>query len=649
MKYQLIALLLSPLFFLQGIDIEKLSLEEKVGQLLLVHFHGASPNEDAEELLKKGHVGGFIYFNWSNELSSPKEVQALSIGLQRLNQKQGSTLPLLLAVDQEGGRVNRLKKGFTEFPSQETVAKTGVKSLGQRTAFAIGEELRAVGINLNLSPVVDVNSNPKNRVIGTRAFGSDPREVADWGQSALEGYRKAGIIATLKHYPGHGDADADSHAVTPRVNKSKEALYEIELYPFKKLAESADVIMTAHLLATAIDPVNPATFSKPLLQGILRGEFHFSGVILSDSMAMKGISDWAATYEEAALMALNAGCDLLCLGGKLLNGETQNEINVSDVLRIHAFLIEAVKEGRYKEEHLNRSVQRILDLKKKYELTSWSCLEILPEGANLSTEEHQNLKDEIILLSSIQSALSQEIQEEMGRAIWKNESGGKGEGLLSWNPSEAFLSLGIGHFIWYPEDIRIDFEEGFPLYLSFLKRRHIALPPSLEKCTSAPWKSQDVFLKEKNGPLAKEMREWLASTFDLQAAFMVERMLDSLDEILFQAPREEVFLLIESVKDLTQTTTSIFALVDYINFKGSGLAPKERYQGKGWGLYQVLTKMTTSKEEPALRRFQKAATDILTERVALAPKERKEERWLPGWKNRIARYSDFSFSLSQPN
>lgn len=647
MKFPFLVLFLFPLFSLQGFDIKTLSLEEKVGQVLLVHFHGFIANQPAEELLQKGHVGGFIYFNWSNDLSSPHQVQTLSIGLQRLNETVGNRLPLFLAVDQEGGKVTRLKKGFTEFPSQEILAKTGIKDLGEQVALSIGQELKAVGINFNCAPVVDINSDPKNSVIGSRAFGSIPSEVADWGEKVLQGYEKAGIIAALKHFPGHGDVAIDSHTATPKIQKTKEELEAEELFPFKRLACKADVVMTGHLLVPALDSEHPTTFSRILLTEVLREKLHFNGVILSDSLVMKALSNWAPSYEEAALMALTSGCDLLCLGGKLLNEPSQDEIGVKEILQIHSFLVNAVKEGRYPEELLNESVQRILELKEKRELSSWKSLEPLPLIAQVSTNEHQNLKDEIMLLAEMRSKLTKAKVEEIGKAIWQNESNGQKEGLLFWSPYEEFPSLGIGHFLWYPEGKNRIFEEGFPLYLDFLKKRKISLPSVISQHPSAPWKSREEFLKERNGPLAQEISEWLASTVDQQAAFMLDRMVVALHEILFKSSTEETSFYLKCLQELSQNPASYFALVDYVNFKGTGLSLQERYCGKGWGLKQVLSRMSNLssslriEEHSPLCCFQRAAIDVLNERVSLAPKERQEERWLFGWKNRIASYSRF--------
>lgn len=337
----------------------ELTLEEKVGQLMIVHFHGEVANQDAERLLREAHVGGFILYNWSNSLSSPDQVKRLTASLQSMNP---SSLPLLIGVDQEGGRVSRLKEGFSSHPSQEESFKN--HSVYEDTVL-IAKELKAVGINLNFAPVVDVNSNPDNPVIGNRAYSADPEMVVKAGAEALKAYQQIGVLCTLKHFPGHGDTKSDSHHTLPRIDKSRSELSACEWLPFQKLHPKAPLIMTAHLILPAVDPDQPATFSKKLLKDILRDQWKYEGVIISDSLVMKALKSYAPTPEEAALKALLGGCDLLCFGGKLLQEPSQDELTPADIIRIHRFLVNAVKEGKYPEVELNHSIERISQLKSR--------------------------------------------------------------------------------------------------------------------------------------------------------------------------------------------------------------------------------------------------------------------------------------------
>jgi len=349
-------------------NVDAMTIEEKVGQLLMVHFNGEIANEGAKTLIQKMYVGGIIYYNWSNNLNSPEQVMHLSLSLQKLTEQNRIPIPLFIAVDQEGGLVARLTKGFTIFPGNKALGMTNDYELAEQSAFAIGQELHAVGVNFNLSPVVDVNSNLYNPVIGIRSFGSTTDIVIPFAEKAIQGYRKAKIITSLKHFPGHGDVEIDSHQDLPIVNKSKKQLQTVELLPFKELSSIADTIMTAHIIIPSIDPVNCATLSKNILT-ILRDEIGFKGIIISDSLVMEGILKNSSSIDDAAIKALNAGCDILLLGGrKLVGTHTNLELNVADIERIHKSLVEAVKAGIVSEQRLNEAVQRILNLKKQYNL-----------------------------------------------------------------------------------------------------------------------------------------------------------------------------------------------------------------------------------------------------------------------------------------
>ena len=367
MGFQLLILFISFSFScFASYSFEKMTLEEKVGQLLMVHFNGKDANEEARILVQETKVGGIIYYNWCNGLDSPEQVQMLSSSLQKLTEDNQNPIPLLIAVDQEGGSVTRLKNGFTQFPSNKVLAQASDPHLAREAAFTMGQELRAVGINMNLAPVVDVNSNPANPVIGARSFSNQAETVLAFGAEALNGYKQAHIIATLKHFPGHGDTSIDSHEDLPIVHKSKEELKQVELLTIAGLASTADVIMTAHNLVPAFDTENCSTLSETTLN-YLRETIGFQGVIVSDSLVMGGVLKKCKSVDEAAIQALRAGCDLLILGGKLLTGEYKGfELTTTDIQRVHDSIIQAVKTGRISEERINHAVERILDLKNRY-------------------------------------------------------------------------------------------------------------------------------------------------------------------------------------------------------------------------------------------------------------------------------------------
>lgn len=365
-----------------------MSLEEKVGQLLMVQFHGDTANEDARVLIQDTKVGGIIYYNWSNGLNSPEQVLALSEGLQKLTRENATPIPLLIAVDQEGGVVARLNEGFTKFPGNRALGETGSFQLSEAAAFAMGLELKAVGINMNLAPVVDVNSNPRNPVIGIRSFGEEPETVILCGRSALNGYKNAQIIATLKHFPGYGDVTIDPHEDLPVVRKTREELKQVELLPFATLASSADAIMTAHILVPALDPENCSTLSEKTLT-YLREVIGFQGVIIADSLVMQGVVKQCRTVDEATIQALKAGCDLLILGGKLLIGEHSGfELTIADIQRIRDAIVNAVQTGRISEFRVNQAVQKIFDLKQRY-------ITPVASGVSIDAAAHRAIAQEI--------------------------------------------------------------------------------------------------------------------------------------------------------------------------------------------------------------------------------------------------------------
>ncbi len=347
-----------------------LSLEEKVGQLLLVHFSGETVSEEAKRLIREIKVGGIIYFSWANGLNSVEQVKNLSRDLQMLARENTPAIPLWIAVDQEGGVVGSLKGEFTTFPGNKALAETKDPGLSREVGLAIGKELSFVGINMNFAPVVDVNVHPRNPTIGLRSFGKTAEEVIVFANEMIEGFHEAGICMTLKHFPGHGDVQVDSHDTLPLVSKTRQELDQVELLPFAKLSAKADAVMTAHILVPALDASNCATFSSAII-GQLRQEIGFSGLVISDSLIMKGALAEGISVEEAAIKALNSGCDLLILGGKLFHSCEQCELGFADVQRVHAAIVQAVKQGRLSEARIDEAVERSLCKKKQY-LASFS-------------------------------------------------------------------------------------------------------------------------------------------------------------------------------------------------------------------------------------------------------------------------------------
>jgi len=284
-------------------------LRRQIGQLLIAGFDGAAVPIELKSLAREFGLGGVILF--SRNIVEPEQVAELAYDAARL----GPDLPTWVSVDQEGGRVARLKAPFTEWPPMATLGRSGDIALAGRFARALAAELKAVGITLDYAPVLDVHTNPKNPVIGDRALAETADAVGRLGAAIIGALQTQGIAACGKHFPGHGDTSTDSHLELPLVEHPPERLREVEFEPFRA-AIAADVatIMTAHVLVPSLDEKVPATLSKRIV-GMLRDELRFQGVILSDDLEMKAVAS-SYTVPEAAVRAVAAGCDgvLICSG-----------------------------------------------------------------------------------------------------------------------------------------------------------------------------------------------------------------------------------------------------------------------------------------------------------------------------------------------
>jgi len=230
---------------------------------------------------------------------------------------------------------------------------------------------------------------------------------------------------------------------------------------------------------------------------------------------------------------------------------------------------------------------------------------------------------------------------KIGKKVWQNECNGTIAGLTSWNEGEDFASLGIGHFIWYPKGRRGPFEESFPKLVSFISKRGAKLPTLLLGAEEkpCPWNSRTEFLRAQHSTEMNQLRRFLADTIDLQAEFLMARLESALPKMLAEAGPSDRANVQEQFERLTKTPQGCYALIDYVNFKGEGVLPTERYQGNGWGLLQVLEAMHGTSDKGAVDEFSRAATAVLTRRVQNAPAERHESRWLSGWIRRVNSYS----------
>ncbi|OXM46502.1 beta-N-acetylhexosaminidase [Amycolatopsis thailandensis] len=346
-----------------------LTLEQKVGQLFVTWVNGKSADEvnaknkadfgvdTPAQVVEKYHLGGVIYFNNDSRdnFDDPVQVAKLSNGLQRAAIRSGAHIPLQIATDQEGGTVTRMGSPATELPNAMAISAGRDTKAAQEAARILGHELRAVGINQDFAPDADVNSNPANPVIGVRSFSGRPDLASQFVGAQVKGFQDSGrrsetVSAAAKHFPGHGDAATDSHLELPRIDRSEASWRETDVPPFKAaIAAGIDSIMSAHIQFPSLDPSGePATLSKPILTGKLRGELGYRGVVVTDSLSMDAVRV-LHTDAEIPVLALKAGIDQLLMPVNL-------DLAINSVL-------DAIRKGELTEKRIDESVLRVLKLK----------------------------------------------------------------------------------------------------------------------------------------------------------------------------------------------------------------------------------------------------------------------------------------------
>lgn len=330
-----------------------------LGQLLVFGFHGTTATPEIKAMIRNHYVGNIILF--SRNIETPEQLLSLTSDLQKAAKEAGHERPLAICVDQENGTVRRLS-GVTALPGAMLLGATHKRRYASIVGQLTAKELRAVGVNWNLAPVADVNNNPNNPVIGVRSFGEDPSKVGDFAKEMMTGMQAEGVIATLKHFPGHGDTVVDSHHAMPTIPHSLKRLQQVELVPFKACIEAgAEAIMSAHIHFPALEtePV-PATISYKVMTELLRHELGYSGVLMTDCLEMEAIAGSIGTA-QGAVAALLAGADMLVVS----HCESRQRPTV-------AALEAAFAEGRFDQKRLDMSFQRIDALKAKY--LSWDRL-----------------------------------------------------------------------------------------------------------------------------------------------------------------------------------------------------------------------------------------------------------------------------------
>lgn len=334
--------------------ITTMSLDEKIGQLIIGGFNGYTVDSNTENLIKENHLGGFILFQRNVENSN--QLLKLINTLKSLN--KGNIAPLFISADEEGGTVTRMPNEIKKLPSNSYIGKINNEDFSYNIGKTLGKELNAFGINMDYAPVLDINSNPNNPVIGIRSFGNNKDIVTRLGTRTMEGIRSQNVIPVVKHFPGHGDTSVDSHIGLPVVNCDLKRLNDFELAPFKSaIDKGADAVMVAHILLPKLDPKYPATLSYNIITDLLRKDIGFDGVVITDDMTMGAIME-NYNIGNASVKAINAGADIVLVCHKYENIQTAiNSIK------------KAVSDKVITEDRIDESVYRVLSLKEKYKLT----------------------------------------------------------------------------------------------------------------------------------------------------------------------------------------------------------------------------------------------------------------------------------------
>ncbi len=361
-----------------------MTLREQVGQLFMIGFDGTDLSPALISWIQEYQPGGIILF--SRNLVDASQIAHMTNALQEL----ALSSPLLMAIDQEGGKVSRLPSGFTIFPPAATVAACGSPDFAYQAAAVTAQELRAVGFNMNMAPVLDVNTNPSNPIIGDRAFSGDPEQVCTLGNATISGLHDHGVIACGKHFPGHGETTKDSHKELPVVTLPKERLEKIELQPFRSaIAHGLMTMMSAHIHYPALDDTVPATLSHPIMTTLLRDELGFSGVILSDDLEMNAIAEHSS-MGEAAVRSIQAGVDLI-----LICHQQPRQAEAIEAIE------QAVANGDISRDRLEASLTRIAALKQRF-LLPYTPVDYNHISKIVGAPHHQNLLAKIQTVSSAQ-------------------------------------------------------------------------------------------------------------------------------------------------------------------------------------------------------------------------------------------------------
>lgn len=349
-------------------------IEVMVGQMVVMDLRGVSLPMEVERMLESGLVSGFLLFPGKD--ATPEQVRELTDSIREASRNY----PAMIAIDQEGGRVLRLKKPFTQIPCLRRLGAKNDEGLAFEVGKTIGVELFAAGINTDFAPVLDLDLNPENQVIGDRALSPDPEVVSKLGCALIKGMQSQKIITCAKHFPGHGASREDSHLELPTVDADQQTVRERELIPFKAaLASGVDTVMIGHIRFSAFDKYHPASLSGRIITELLREELGFDGVVVVDSLEMKALE--GIPLEDRAFMAARAGADIMLISEGMESAK-----------RVHMALCQAVTMGALPVERIYQSFQRIRKLKEKF-LVGPYMPPISGIGGIIGCQRHQEIAD----------------------------------------------------------------------------------------------------------------------------------------------------------------------------------------------------------------------------------------------------------------
>lgn len=433
--------------------LSNMTTSQKIGQMLMGGFSGTSMSSSLKTAIEEFNLGNVIYMGAN--VSNPSTISKMSNDIQS-TMINTNGISAFISTDQEGGRVARLTNGATHFISNMAMGATNNETYTYQQGLACGLELKHYGINMDLAPVLDVNNNADNPIIGIRSYSDNPILVATYGTNMIKGLKGANVIACSKHFPGHGNTSVDSHYGLPTITTSKDELYQIELAPFiSSIQNGIDSIMTTHIIFSAIDSNYPATLSEKVLTELLRNELGYDGLILTDGMEMDAIAKYFGTVEEAAVLAVKAGVDMLLY------------TSLSGPRKAHSAILKAVNSGEISIERINESVKRIIlkkikyDLINNYEASSDDITNMLNEHKALNYEFAEKsitqVKGEFNGLDKTKSTLiiSPEASFSLGSNLSKNSFSAYAKKYLESNGYSNVLSYTVSKNVSSTESTNI--------------------------------------------------------------------------------------------------------------------------------------------------------------------------------------------------